>query len=793
MTLDTKKSLSDLTDEQRFQLLVTSVRDYAIYMLDPAGYITSWNAGARRFKGYDASEIIGQHFSVFYTEDDRLAGKPARALNTALVGGNFEDEGWRVRKDGSRFWASVVIDPILDTTGELIGFAKITRDITERKAAQEALRAREEQFRLLVQGVTDYAIYLLSPAGEVTNWNSGAERIKGYTRDEVVGTHFERFYTEADRANGMPARALAIAKKEGRFENEGWRVRKDGTTFWAHVVVDAIYDDTGRHIGFAKITRDITERRQAAKALEEANKALLQSQKMEAIGRLTGGVAHDFNNLLQVISGNLQLLALDVAGTGKPEQRVRTALGGVARGAQLAAQLLAFGRRQPLAPKVVNLGRFIRNLDDMLRRALGDGVQVETVVSGGLWNTSVDPYQVEHALLNLAINGRDAMQGLGRLTIEAGNAAFDDTYVRANPGVDTGQYVMVAVTDTGSGIPPELLERVFEPFFTTKSEGHGTGLGLSMVYGFVKQSGGHLKVYSEVGHGTTVRIYLPRAGQEEEPDIEVDVGPATGGTETILVAEDDKEVRRTVVELLSELGYRVLIAKDATSALAIIESGMHIDLLFTDVVMPGTLRSPDLARQARARLPQLAVLFTSGYTANAIVHGGKLDPGVELLSKPYSREALARKIRHVLRNQQQRDAAAASLSGPVVSKLELPASIDTLRVLLVEDDDLIRTGTADMLCRLGIAPMEARNGATAMSVLDAQPVDVLFVDVGLPDISGIDLAINARKSFPQLRVIIASGYDVVLSHEQHAMLPNAATLRKPYDLADLTRTLSLHL
>jgi PAS domain S-box-containing protein len=793
MPLETKKTLNDLSADQRFQLLVTSVRDYAIYMLDPDGFVASWNAGARRFKGYEAADIIGQHFSVFYTERDRLDGKPARALNTALTEGKFEDEGWRVRNDGSRFWASVVVDPILDTAGELLGFAKITRDITERKAAQEALRESEEQFRLLVQGVTDYAIFMLSPAGNVTNWNAGAERIKGYTRAEIVGSHFERFYTDADRADGLPARALAIAKKDGRFEHEGLRVRKDGTTFWAHVVIDAIHDELGRHIGFAKVTRDITERIEASRALEKANAALLQSQKMEAIGRLTGGVAHDFNNLLQVISGNLQLLALDVAGTGKPEQRVRTAMEGVSRGAQLAAQLLAFGRRQPLAPKVINPERFIRNLDDMLRRALGDGVQVETVVAGGLWNTLIDPYQVEHALLNLAINGRDAMQGEGRLTIEAANAELDNAYVRTNPGVEPGQFVMIAVTDTGSGIPPELLERVLEPFFTTKPEGHGTGLGLSMVYGFVKQSGGHLKLYSEVGHGTTVRIYLPRAQQEEEVAVEVDAGPVTGGTETVLVAEDDEEVRRTVVELLSDLGYRVLLAKDAASALAIIESGMHIDLLFTDVVMPGPLRSPDLARKAQSRLPQLAVLFTSGYTANAIVHGGKLDPGVELLSKPYSREALARKVRHVLRNQQQRNVAAASLAGHLPVELRLSASVDAPRVLLVEDNDLVRTGTADMLRRLGISPMEARNGATAMSVLAAQSIDVLIVDVGLPDISGIDLAINARKSVPQLRVIIASGYDVALSHEQHAMLPNATTLRKPYDLADLARTLELGL
>jgi PAS domain S-box-containing protein len=537
------------------------------------------------------------------------------------------------------------------------------------------------------------------------------------------------------------------------------------------------------------VGRDFTADREARERLRSAEEALRNAQKMEAIGKLTGGVAHDFNNLLQVIGGNLQLLARDVAGTEKPEQRVRNALAGVSRGAKLAAQLLAFGRRQPLAPKVVNLGRFVRGLDDMLRRALGDGIEIETIVSGGLWNTLVDPFQVENALLNLAINARDAMRGHGRLTIEAGNAALDDTYASMNPDVSAGQYVMMAVTDTGSGIPPELMERVFEPFFTTKPEGQGTGLGLSMVYGFVKQSGGHVKLYSELKQGTTVRIYLPRVRQEEDLVTEVDSGPIKGGTETVLVAEDDEDVRSTVVELLSDLGYRVLKAKDAQSALAIIESGVPIDLLFTDVVMPGPLRSPELARKARERLPDIAVLFTSGYTDNAIVHAGRLDEGIELLSKPYSREAMARKIRHVLRNQLQRHAASTVLSGHKRTLGDVRPDISSLRVLLVEDDDLVRAGTAEMLRTIGLDTTEARDGASAIDMLQKQPFDVLIADVGLPDISGVDLAINALQHRPRLRVIFASGYDVVLNDEKRALLPAAISLRKPYNLDDLRHAL----
>ena len=386
---------------------------------------------------------------------------------------------------------------------------------------------------------------------------------------------------------------------------------------------------------------------------ERVEEVLRQSQKMEAVGKLTGGIAHDFNNLLQVIGGNLQLLANDVAGSERAERRLGNAMAGVARGSKLASQLLAFGRRQPLAPKVVNLGRFMRGLDDLLRRALGGGVEIETVASGGLWNTLIDPNQAENAILNLAINARDAMNGHGRLTLEAGNADLTDDYALRHADVVAGQYVMLAVTDTGCGMSEDVRDRAFEPFFTTKQDGQGTGLGLSMVYGFVKQSGGHVKIYSEPSQGTTVRLYLPRAHGAEDAMPEIEAIPVAGGTETILVVEDDEGVRETVVELLSELGYRVLRAKDAQSALAIVESGVTIHLLFTDVVMPGPLRSPELARKARGRLPGLAVLFTSGYTENAIVHSGRLDPGIELLSKPYPREALARKIRQLLRDRSE--------------------------------------------------------------------------------------------------------------------------------------------
>ncbi len=498
---------------------------------------------------------------------------------------------------------------------------------------------------------------------------------------------------------------------------------------------------------------------------EAAQAALRQAQRMESLGQLTGGVAHDFNNLLQVISGNLQLLRREVAGNERAEKRVQSAIGGVTRGAKLASQLLAFGRRQPLEPKVINIGRFIKGMDDMLRRALGEEIELETVISGGLWNTLVDPGQIENAILNLGINARDAMAGGGKLTIEAGNAMLDAEYARVHDDVVPGQYVMVGVTDTGSGIPPELLERVFEPFFSTKPEGKGTGLGLSMVYGLVKQSGGHVKIYSEVGQGTTIKLYLPRAHQAEDALADETAAPVRGGTETVLVVEDDDEVRDTAVGLLADLGYRVLKAREAMGALSVIESGVPIDVLFTDVVMPGPLRSPELARKAKERLPGLAVLFTSGYTENAIVHGGRLDRGVELLSKPYTREALARKIRHVLANQeQQRTLADIDIDSVPVSPSVATAQADvapsgprTGTVLLVEDDEFIRETLAELLGVSGHVVLQAFDAPSALAALAAHPVDVLVTDVGLPRVSGIELARDALARRPQLSVIFATG------------------------------------
>ncbi|MBR0868952.1 PAS domain S-box protein [Bradyrhizobium tropiciagri] len=769
--METPNRIEAATTDDRYRLLVEAITDYAIYMLDREGRVSSWNPGARRFKGYEADEIIGRHFSTFYTDTDRSKNVPALALAEAERIGRFEREGWRVRKDGTQFWAHVVIDAIRSPQGDLVGFAKITRDLTERRAAEEKLLKSEEQFRLLVQSVSDYAIYMLDAGGHVASWNPGAQRIKGYAPAEIIGRHFSSFYTEADRAAGLPRIGLETASRNGRWEHEGQRVRKDGSTFWAHVVIDAIRDDAGELVGFAKVTRDISERREAEAALQAAQATMIRSQKLEAIGQLTGGVAHDFNNLLQVISGNLQLLSKDIAGNVRAEMRVQNALGGVARGSKLASQLLAFARRQPLEPRVVNAGRLIKNMDEMLRRALGGEIEVETVVAGGLWNSLVDPDQLENAVLNLAINARDAMNGEGRLTIEASNAFLDDEYVRQHHELSAGQYVMIAVTDTGTGIPPEILDRVYEPFFTTKAEDKGTGLGLAMVYGFLKQSGGHVKIYSEVGAGTTVKLYFPREVASEDTLVGAPTREVQGGAETVLVVEDDDEVREVAVSMLTELGYRVVKARDAASALVVVDSGIPIDLIFTDVMMPGTLRSPDLARKAKERLPNIAVLFTSGYTQNAIVHGGRLDPGVELLAKPYTREALARKIRHVLANQAQRRAAQGSQHA-VNEKTFKDAT-----VLLVEDDVLIRLTTTEMLSDIGCKVKEASTAQEALKIIDTHPVDILLTDVGLPGVSGLQLARDVHARQLDLRLVLATGDSGVKSE---AARLGAVFIAKPY-------------
>jgi PAS domain S-box-containing protein len=626
-----------LTEEQRFQYLISGISDYAIYMLDPEGHVSSWNAGAQRFKGYLAPEILGEHFSRFYTPEDRATHLPERALATALAEGKYEAEGWRMRQDGTRFWASVVIDPIYDELGTLLGYAKITRDITDKRQAEQALRASEERFRLLVQGVTDYAIYMLSPEGTVSNWNVGAERIKGYLADEIVGQHFSRFYTDEDRAAGMPARALGTAAREGRYESEGWRLRKDGTRFWAHVVIDAIHDDMGELIGFAKITRDLTEKKKADAALAEANAALFQAQKMESIGQLTGGIAHDFNNLLSVLASGLEVLTLGRGGSAdaKTFESMRRAID---RGARLTQQLLAFARQQPLQPETRSVNHLISGFESVLRRAVNDAIEFQVRLDPKVRPTVIDSARFESALLNLVVNARDAMPEGGRLQIESANVELAEHEVR---GLAPGSYVRVTVSDTGTGMSPETAARAFEPFYTTKDVGKGTGLGLSQVYGFIKQSGGEVTIGTAPGAGTAISIFLPAApghgGETAQRE----------GTELVLIVEDEPDLMDVAAALYISMGYEVVTASSGHEALQLL-TNRKVDILFTDIIMPNGINGIELATYAREHYPELKIILASGYPLPALKLEDANLEDFAFVNKPYRLSDLARALRTAL-------------------------------------------------------------------------------------------------------------------------------------------------
>ena len=633
------------TEDSRYRTLVEAITDYAIYMLDLDGRVSSWNPGAQRFKGYRAPEILGEHFSRFYTPEDQATGLPARALRTALSEGRFENEGWRVRKDGSRFWAHVVIDAIRGPDGEPVGFAKITRDLTERREAEESLRQSQEQFRLLVQGVTDYAIYMLDPDGRVTNWNPGAQRIKGYTPEEAVGSHFSRFYTEEDRQAGEPMHALQMAMKEGRFEREGVRVRKDGSRFWAHVVIDPIRGPDGELLGFAKITRDISERREAQQALETAREALFQSQKLDAIGQLTGGVAHDFNNLLMAILGSLDLVRKRLPHDAKVTPLLDNAIAAAERGAGLTQRMLAFARKQDLRMQNVELPGLVRGMAGLLKGSLGPSIVVEMRFARGLPAVHTDPGQLEGVILNLAVNARDAMPDGGTIAIEATPEVLAEG---AKAGLPAGVYARLSVTDTGEGMSPETLARAAEPFYTTKGVGKGTGLGLSMAHGLAEQSGGRLHIESSLGQGTRVELWLPAASASETDEPQVLVGAAQAGglpatrPLTVLAVDDDSLVLMNLVAMLEDLGHRVFPATGADEALATLRRETF-DLVVTDYAMPHAT-GLQLAETVKAQAPGLPVILATGYA--------ELPPGaasdLPRLAKPYFQRDLAQAIREAM-------------------------------------------------------------------------------------------------------------------------------------------------
>lgn len=714
----------------QWEQIVNGATNTAIISTDTNCHVTSWNSGARRILGWSEEEMLGRSLELLFVSEDRnlLQQEMADAIAYGRGGG---EEGWRMRKDGTRFWAVGELSPIREEDGRLIGFVKILRDRTSQRRAEEEIRqerraleilnragsalALETDLNRLVQIVTDAGVELTGAEFGAFFYNIENEKGESYMLYTLSGAPAEAFskfpmprntqvfaatfsgegivrsdditkdprYGKNAPRSGMPEGhlpvrsylAMPVISRTGKVI---------GGLFFGHASVGVFSERSERGLlGLAAeaavaidnanlsqaTQREIADRKRAEDALQELNRsleaqvaertatlekkeeALRQSQKMEAVGQLSGGIAHDFNNLLQIIIGNLEALQRNLPKDMPRLQRsAMSAMNGARRAASLTQRLLAFSRRQPLAPKPIDVNILVNGMSDLLHRTLGEIIKIETVRGVGLWRVEADPTELESAILNLALNSRDAMPEGGLLTIETANTHIDENYAAAQPEVTPGQYVMISVSDGGKGMDAQTVAQAFEPFFTTKPVGKGTGLGLSQVYGFVKQSKGHVKIYSEVGQGTTIKIYLPRIEGEiasSEP-AEQDLLPDGDATETILVVEDDDEVRAYSVESLRELGYRVLEAHDGPSALHILRHNPNIDLLFTDVVLPNGSTGAQVAAQAKALVPALKVLFTTGYARNAIIHHGRLDKGVQLLTKPFNFMDLAAKVRDVL-------------------------------------------------------------------------------------------------------------------------------------------------
>ncbi|MGR3572680.1 response regulator [Brevirhabdus sp.] len=754
-----------------------------------------------------------------------------------------------------KFW-SATHTPILDGAGRVQYILQNTNDVTEiydgvalssaQQVTHAGLMKRAEEVSLKNLELDNLSLFfrtIFDQAPSAISVTMGPEH-----RFQFVNR------AHSDINGGRPLQGKTVREAFPEIEGQGFfevldRVFRSGepvTQLGAPVslqqpdgrMLDLFFDlayqplrdrATGEVIGIFTQAHEVTKQKQAEMALAELNdtlearvaernreletlhETLRQSQKMEAIGNLAGGVAHDFNNLLQTITGSLQLASRELEAGSPVRGRLDLAMKAVDRGATLASQLLSFGRRQPLAPKVVNLGRLLEEARHILRSAVGEAVEIETEIARDLWNSCVDPANVDAAFLNMAINARDAMAGQGRLSIRLENVTLDADAAGRMGQLGAGDYVLLSFSDTGSGMSPEVSEKVFEPFFTTKEAEKGTGLGMSMVYGFVMQSKGHAAIDSAPGRGTTIRIYLPRSFDPVEP-LPAPMGTALrGGSETILLVEDDADVRRVNAALLSDLGYQVAQAENADRAMEMIEQGLHIDLLFTDVVMPGTLSSREMAERAQRILPGLAVLFTSGFTQNSIVHGGRLEEGIHLLSKPYSQDKLAHKLRDTLARSgagagSGSASGAASGSGPETGGAAPPDTppdgvpgaaasngadtrrFEGLRVLLCEDDAIIRINLEEVLEMWGCDVLAAATGGEALSEAESGEVDLCVLDVGLPDMSGVDLARRIRSQRPGAALIFATGNNTLDGIEDLAPL---RVLAKPFADEDLSRAIAM--
>jgi PAS domain S-box-containing protein len=647
--VEERREVESQLQEQRMHLLEAQrLADLGSWIWDIARQKVTWSQQIYQIYGVDPSTFGGtfeDYVERVHPEDrERVKATIEEALRS---GDKFQMTERIVRPNGEVRHLQSAGEVIRDERGEAIRMLGICQDITERRSTEQALRRSEALHRMVVESVHDYAIYMLDARGHVRTWNAGAARIKRYEPHEIIGRHFSSFYTEEDRANRLPYRALETAATTGKYEAEGWRVRKDGSRFWASVFIEPIRDEKGALVGYAKVTRDITERRQAQVALDEAREKLSQAQKMEALGQLTGGIAHDFNNLLMIVSGHAQILRKGLA-----DQRQLRAIEAITtatnRGESLTRQLLAFSRRQRLLPVVVDLKERVEAVREMVGSSLRGNIELICDLPEGLWPAEVDLSELELALVNIAVNARDAMPDGGTIALSARNATIE---AGQTPRDLVGDFVAITMTDTGTGIPREVLPRVFEPFFTTKSVGKGTGLGLSQVYGFAHQSGGTVTIDSEPGRGTTITIYLPRSRKAVAP-----MTPAheqrqePAGEGTILVVEDNPAVADVTMALLTQLGYQVVRAETAAEALARLPDAAP-DLVFSDIVMPGTMDGLALAREIRVRHPDVPVLLTSGYS--------DLPPETKIefriLRKPFELAALEAAVREAIRRRRESD------------------------------------------------------------------------------------------------------------------------------------------
>jgi PAS domain S-box-containing protein len=627
-------------------LLAKAVADCALFMLDPEGHVRSWSPGAERIKGYAAAEIIGQHFSCFFTDADRQAGAPQRVLATAAEHGRYEGEGVFVRNAGSTFWASLVVEPIRDDTGQLIGYANITRDISQRKLVEERLLGEQAKYRAIIETAVD-GIVVIDERAIVQAFNRAAEMIFGYSADEVIGHNVSCLMPEPDRSQHDGY--IANFRRTGEAKIIGARrvvtgQRKDGSVFALDLSIAEWHAGGQRY--FTAIVHDITARKAADENMKRTIAMLHRAQKMEVVGRITGGVAHDFNNILQVMIGSLDMADALTGGNEELRRLLSAVRRGAVRAERVTQQLLAFSRQQPLHPQEVDVSLHMREAVDLFARTLRGDIYVEVDLPGDLWPIMIDASQLDLAVLNIAVNARDAMPNGGTFKISARNATYQGlTIEQGNHGLD-GSYVVMTLSDTGEGIAPDVLPHVFEPFFTTKDVGKGTGLGLSQVYGFALQSGGVATVASKVGQGTIITLYFPALDHGAHVGAPDGTAETTSTMGTVLVVEDDADVAELATKVLKDAGYAVAQAEHAPAALTALASGAPIDLVFSDIVLPRGMSGITLAHEVRTLYPKLPVLLTTGYAealADAEVEG------LTILRKPYHRQDLLGVIDSMLR------------------------------------------------------------------------------------------------------------------------------------------------